>query len=429
MSLVAEQEVIAALLMNPHLAKECDLSADEFRAELYQEIYSAIRSQCDDGGSFDVITLGEYFTAKLPEREAQHVFNSMCELAEKALGSKQMFPKYCESIRHDNRLREVAAIATSLLHEIKENKNLDAADKAIADLMALDRVGRNYSWTLEESVKAGLKQIEEAADREGLVGVDTGIELLNDATGGFNNSDLIICGARPAMGKTALLLNMANRCKVPAGIISSEQGHEQVGKRFLSIEGSCDAQRMRTAQLDEDFVNRMGMAARRLINKKIWINDQPGINIIQVCKQIREWVYRYGIQIAYVDYVQKLKGSSPKMTPKEVAAEVASTLKNLAKELNIPIFALAQVNREVDKRPDPRPNMGDLANAGEIEMEADLVIMLYRDEVYFPDTTNEKGIAELLIEKNRHGPTGRIRCAWIGKYMQFREITNAYGDM
>lgn len=429
MSVVAEQEVIAALLMNPHLAKECDLSAHEFRIEMYQDIYAAIRAQCDNGGLFDVVTLAEHFSQNLPEAQSQHVFSAMRDLVKDAVGSKSMFPEYCQSIRRDNRLREVAAIATTLLHEVKENKNLQAADKTISQLMALDRVGRNYSWTIEQAVKAGLRQIEDAAEREGLVGIDTGIPLLNDATSGFNPSDLIIIGARPAMGKTALLLNMANQCRVPAGIISSEQGHEQMGKRLISIEGSCDAQRMRTAQLDEEFVNKMGMAARRLINKKIWVNDQPGINIVEVCKQFREWVYRYGVKIGYLDYVQKIKGSAPGMTPKETAAEVASTLKNLAKELGIPIVALAQVNREVDKRPDPRPNMGDLANAGEIEMEADLVIMLYRDEVYFPDTTNDKGIAELLIEKNRHGPTGRIRTAWIGKYMQFKPLTHGYGDM
>lgn len=428
MSVVAEQETIAALLLNPYLAKECDLSADEFKMEIHQDIYSAIRSACDSGNSHDVITLSEHFSATLPERESDHIFKYMCELAEKAVGSKSMFPQYCQAIRHENRLRQVDEIATTLKYEIRQNKNLDAADKAIADLMALDRVGRNYSWTMEQAVKSGLKQVEAAAERDGLVGIDTGIPLLNEATGGLNPTDLIIIGARPAMGKTALLLNMANKCRVPAGIISSEQGNEQVGKRMLSIEGSLDAQRIRTAQLDEDFVNQMGMAARRLIDRKVWINDQPGINIIQVCKQIREWVYRYGIQAAYVDYVQKIKGSAPKMTPKEVAAEVSSTLKNLAKELNIPILALAQVNREVDKRPDPRPNMGDLANAGEIEMEADLVIMLYRDEVYFEDTP-DKGIAELLIEKNRHGPTGRIRTAWIGKYMQFKPLTHSYGDM
>lgn len=428
MSIQAEQEVIAGLLMNPYLAKECDLSASEFRMGLHQDIYSAVRTLCDEGESYDLVTLGEYFSARMPDGEANNLFRVMSDLAENAMGSKEMFPKYCEAIRHDNRLREVEAIAQSLSHEIRENKNLEAADKAIADLMALDRVGRNYSWTMEEAVKSGLRQVEEASERDGLVGIDSGIPLLNDATGGLNNSDLIIIGARPAMGKTALLLNMANQCQVAAGIISSEQGNEQVGKRMLSIEGSVDAQRIRTAQLDEDFVNQMGKAARRLINKKIWINDQPGINIIQVCKQIREWVYRYEIKAAYVDYVQKIKGSSPKMTPKEIAAEVSSTLKNLAKELNIPIVALAQVNREVDKRPDPRPNMGDLANAGEIEMEADLVIMLYRDEVYFEET-NDKGIAELLIEKNRHGPTGRIRCAWIGKYMQFKPLTHGYGDM
>jgi len=115
------------------------------------------------------------------------------------------------------------------------------------------------------------------------------------------------------------------------------------------------------------------------------------------------------------------------MSPKEEAAEVVGMLKNLAKELGIPIVALAQVNREVDKRPDPRPNMGDLSNAAEIEQEADLVIMLYRDEVYDPDT-KDKGIAELLVEKNRHGPTGRIRCAWIGRYMQFKPLSSRSDD-
>lgn len=421
MSILAEQEVIAALIMNPYLAKECDLSPDEFRMELYQDIYAAMRSICDSGESFDIITLGEHFEGKLPKEDARRVFSSMGELAEKAVGSAGMFPKYCEAIRHDNRLRRIEEIASELRYEVRENKNIDAADKAVADLMALDRTGRNYSWTMKDSVIAGLNQVEEASERDGLVGINTGIELLNDATGGFNPSDLIVCGARPAMGKTALLLNMANRSGVPSGIISSEQGHEQIGKRMLSIEGSCDAQRIRTATLDNPFVEQLGRAARRLFEKKIWINDQPGINIIQVCKQFREWVHRYGIEIGYVDYLQKIKGSSPRMTAKETAAEVASTLKNLAKELNIPIFCLAQVNREVDKRPDPRPNMGDLANAGEIEMEADLVIMLYRDEVYFPDTP-DKGIAEMLIEKNRHGPTGRIRCDWTGRYMQFNNL-------
>lgn len=428
MSQQAEQEVIAAMILNPYLVRECDLLPAEFSGELHQDVYGAMRALCDSGEEFDIVTLGEHFSSTLPKPRADHIFKCMAELAEKSLGSKQMFPKYCQAIRHDNRLKQAQAIAQDLVYEIRENKNLDAADKAIADLMALDRVGRNYSWTMEQAVKSGMRQIEEAAEREGLVGVDTGIPLLNDATGGLNASDLIIIGARPAMGKTALLLNMANQCRVPAGIISSEQGNEQVGKRMLSIEGSLDAQRIRTAQLDTEFVNKMGMAARRLIDKKVWINDQPGINIIQVCKQIREWVYRYGIQVAYLDYVQKIKGSSPRMTPKEIAAEVASTLKNLAKELNIPILALAQVNREVDKRPDSRPNMGDLANAGEIEQEADLVIMLYRDEVYNEDT-NEKGIAELLIEKNRHGPIGRIRCAWIGQFMQFKPITHRYEDM
>ena len=427
MSLIAEQEVIAAMLMSPHLAKECDLSASEFRHSVYQEIYSAMRTIVDSGETFDPVTLAMHFEQSLPQSEASHVRQGMADLLEKSIGSKGMFGKYCLGIRESFRLSEITSIAKTLLFDIQETKDAGAADKAITQLMALERTGRSYSWTLEQAVKAGLRQIETAAERDGLVGIETGIPLLNDATGGFNNSDLIVIGARPAMGKTALLLNLANNAGVASGIVSAEQGNEQLGKRMLSIEGSCDAQKIRTATLDDDFTNKLSMAARRLVNKKIWINDQPAINIVQLCRQVREWVHRYGAQIAYVDYIQKIKGSSPRMNPKESTAEVVSTLKNLAKELQIPIVALAQVNREVDKRTDARPHMGDLSNAGEIEMEADLVIMLYRDEVYNEDTP-DKGIAELLIEKNRHGPTGRIRTAWIGRYMQFKELTHGGYD-
>lgn len=423
MSVAAEQGVIAAILNQPHMAKNCGLLVSEFQSQLCQEIYQSIREKSDSGQMFDLVTIGTDLSQRLPEQDAQHVFEFMGRLVAESSPISGMFDAYCKEIKRSHRLNEIRGIANELIADIDETKDPDSADKAIAALMALESTGRNYSWTMENAVKAGLKEVESVAEHEGLVGVDTGLSELNDATGGFNSSDLIIIGARPAMGKTALLLNLANSSKVPAGIISAEQGHEQIGKRMLSIEGSCDAQKIRKAELSQEFVNKMGKAARRMIDKKIWINDRPGINIVQLCRQVREWAHRYEIKIAFVDYVQKIKGSRPSMTPKEEAAEVVGMLKNLARELDIPVVALAQVNREVDKRPDPRPNMGDLSNAAEIEQEADLVVMLYRDEVYNPDTS-EKGIAELLVEKNRHGPTGRIRCVWLGKYMQFKNFSS-----
>jgi replicative DNA helicase len=423
MSVAAEQGVIAAILKMPHIAKKCGLSASEFQSQACQDIYQSIREKSDSGELFDLITIGTDLNNKLPEKDAAYLFDFMGKLMAETAVMPGMFETYCHEIKRSYRLTEIRTIANTLLIDVEESKSPESADKAIAALMALENTGRNYSWTMEHAVKAGLRQVEEVSARDGMVGVNTGLPELNDATGGFNDSDLVIIGARPAMGKTALLLNLANNCNVPAGIVSAEQGHDQIGKRMLSIEGSCDAQRIRKADLSGDFVNDLGRAARRLIDKKIWINDRPAINIIQLCRQVREWAHRYEIKIAFVDYVQKIKGSRRGMSPKEEAAEVVGMLKNLAKELGIPIVALAQVNREVDKRPDPRPNMGDLSNAAEIEQEADLVIMLYRDEAYNPDTP-DKGIAELLVEKNRHGPTGRIRCQWIGRYMQFKELTS-----
>lgn len=422
MSVSAEQTVIAAILKKPHLAKECDLRAVEFQSQACQEVYQSIQERSAAGELFDVVTLSTDMQNKLPEQEANYLFGFMSNVLAESAVIPEMFGTYCKEIKHSHRITEIKTIAKTLMIDIEETRNPEAADKAISSLMALENTGKNYSWTMEHAVKAGLRQIEELSESGGMPGISTGIKDLDENTGGLSKTDLIIVGARPAMGKTALLLNLANNCNVPAGIVSAEQGHDQIGKRMFSISGSCDAQRIRTARLSEDFVSELGKVSRRLIEKKIWINDQPGINIIQACRQIREWYYRYGIEIAFVDYVQKIRGSSPRMNSKEQAAEVVSMLKNIAKELNIPVLALSQVNREVDKRPDPRPNMGDLSNAAEIEQEADLVIMLYRDEVYFPDT-NDKGIAELLVEKNRHGPTGRIRTAWIGRYMQFKDLT------
>ena len=427
MSVQAEQEVIATLLAEPHKLKECNLEPGDFSVPSYSEIYKAMASKQDQGKSFDIVTLGDYFEQSLPEDLAQSHWEHMLALNEKVVGGS-LFTDYCEMVRGRAQLRKIQSIAERLKLDVSEHGDPTAADRAITELMSLNATSDKHSWTMEETIKASLHNLNEAAEREGLVGIPTGLPELDQATAGWQDSDLIVIGARPAMGKTASMLNFANCASVPAGIISAEQPYNQIGNRMLSIEGSLDAQRIRTAELDEEFVNGLGRASRRLMEKPIYINDKPGISISEACRQGREWVHKYGVKILFADYIQKFVGSDPRQSAKEKAAEVASALKNLARELQIPVVALSQVNREVDKRPDPRPNQGDLSNAAEIEQEADLIIMLYRDEVYFEDT-QDQGIAEYLIEKNRAGPIGRIKAAWIGRYMQFKPLSvRADGD-
>ena len=195
----------------------------------------------------------------------------------------------------------------------------------------------------------------------------------------------------------------------------------QVGLRLISMQGSVNSQNLRTATLDESEWSRVSAGAIALQNIQGAINDKPGINITEVVAQARKWKFERGIKILYLDYIQKIKGSNPRATRTEQVTEVVGTLKNLAKELRIPVVALAQVNRQCEQRPDKRPTSSDIADASEIEKEADVIMALYRDEVY-EDDTPDRGVAELILTKNRHGPIGTLRCHFIGKYFQFKDF-------
>ena len=237
MSQQAEQEVIAAMLMHPHLAKDCDLTAEEFQHDAYQTIYRSIRFMVSDNRDFDVITLQNDLDKGHPGEPYREI---MAQVLERSVGSKNMFREYCGIIRKDYRLRQAAGIAQSLLYSIQENKDLGATDAAISQLMQLGSVGRKHDWTIRESLKNAIHLVEEAFNKDGLVGVETGLRPLNEATGGWHATDLIIIGARPAMGKTALMLNHANAADVPA-----DAGRPQIRARRGSGRGCCRRCRVR----------------------------------------------------------------------------------------------------------------------------------------------------------------------------------------
>jgi len=216
------------------------------------------------------------------------------------------------------------------------------------------------------------------------------------------------------------LLNLASAHEEPSGIISAEQGREQIGLRGIAINGRVSAHAMRLAKLNDHDWPKITNAVSYMKDRKIRLNDQPGISLTELVRQARQWKYQYDIKILYIDYIQRIKANK-KLPKHEQVGEVAMALKELARELDIPVVALAQVNRDVEKRGDKRPNMSDLKDSGSIEQEADNIMSLYRDEVYSEDSP-DKGIAEVNVLKNRHGPTGMIRVSWIAQFMIFEDM-------
>lgn len=402
------------------LMQDCGLTANQFEHEALGEIYSAISQLITGGQIADIITIGD-----LMRGNRQDHLRVAIDIYKNGDARYSAFDSYVRIVNKSFKKRTAMNIATSLQFNLSENDNLDSIDQAISELMSIDTSKAKYSHTLDECVTAGLAIVEDAFESQGIVGISTGLNGLDDCLGGFHDTDLIVIGARPAMGKTALLLNMANAVKEGFGVISSEQGHAQAGLRFISMNGSVDSQKMRTGKMEEDDWPKLTAGVCAVKGRNGHLNDEPGISITKLVKQAREWKFKYDIKILYVDYIQKIKGSDQRKNKTDQVTEVTGTLKNLARELNIPVVALAQVKRDVESRPNKRPGMGDMSDASEIEKEADVIMTMYRDEVYDPES-QYKGICELDVCKNRHGPIGVINTSFIGRYMQFKDLVSGY---
>jgi len=425
MSIQTEQQVIYSLLMDNAQMQNCDLDPQEFQQWQNQEIYRVIRSLTDEKQVADVLTVSEKLESECPDHQ---FLPYMSELIEKGYKSGAI-EQHAAIIRKHHRKSQALAVAENLKRGLTSGANENAVDEAIQDLMNLNTVGKSYDHSMKEVMYAATKMVSEASEMDGIRGITTGLSDLDDTLGGFNDTDLIVIPARPAMGKTAFMLNLALSANCAAGVISTEQAHEQIGLRFVSIEGKIDSQKVRTGGFYDTEWDDFGRAVNRLAVKPIRINDESNITISRAIRQARDWKYKYDIKILFVDYIQHIEHGNKNMPLHERVGEIAKALKNLAKELKIPVVALGQVNRECEKRPDKRPYNSDIANAGEIEKEADVIMSLYRDEVYNEDTS-DKGIAELIVSKNRHGPIGTIRCVFVGKFMRFEQIApQSYAEM
>lgn len=412
----AERLVVGGLLLDNSAIAEITLTPFDFCDAQMGQVFRAIRSLEASKKPFDVFTVGDEL-----ERSTGKNWMALVATLVKNTPSSSNIRVYAEHVKRYRKNREARAIAQTLIETIGHEET--AIDQAISGLMGLHSTSVKNVFSMKDALKDAVDHVDKVFKAGGdLTGITTGLKDFDVAMGGFQDSDLIVIGARPAMGKTALLLNFMLASGSSCSVFSAEMSAMQLALRSLSIQAKLDSWLVRTAKFGEEDWPKFSNAVSQLASMPIHIDQSTAPTIAQVQQSARKLKQKHDTKIVFVDYIQKLRGNNPRASRIDQVGDVVMGLKDLAKELNCPVVALAQVNREVEKRANRRPLMGDLANSSEIEKEADIIAMLYRDEVYNEDT-DEKGIAEINIEKNRHGPTGEIRTAWLASYMKFADLT------
>jgi len=359
--------LLLSLITDSSKIPQCNLLPDEFSNSNYAEIYRAIESLTNRGDAVDIIQVAD----ELNKQTGKNWFGVLKGIAQ-AISTTQNIDKYTSIIRRSCEQRKGALIAQTLIESINDE---GAIDHAIRDLMALTLPGKRRQYDFKAMMKLAVTELDESFNGN-RKGVSTGLIDLDEKLGGLHNGDLVVIGARPAMGKTAFLLNMAisaGKDGHSIGIFSGEQDIIQIGQRVLSIAGKAPIMRMRNGKmLDEDWPK---VSAGTLLVKdfKGVVDDTPSPSLSHVVRSARTWKYANNMSVLYIDYLQRMQTDS-KQKRYETVGENVRGLKNLARELNIPIVVLAQVNRTVEARADKRPGMGDLADSSEIEKEADQIL-------------------------------------------------------
>lgn len=420
-SIESEQAILGGIMIAPDaldVAAEIISEEDFFRRD-HRAIWRAINQLAAKGQPFDAVTMGEWFQAN-GFAELVGGASYVIELSN-ATPSARRVRDYALIVKSKARLRAIIDIGSEVAGMAFEaNASEDIMDAAITRMMALQRVDVGAEFTLGQAMRKAQRNMLDIVGRGGKIsGVPTGLDDVDKSLGGLHNSDLIVIGARPSMGKTALLVNWsqaAARAGCPNGVISGEQPADQWGARSAALGADVSAEGFRTGDFDDESAARLFATIDRDEDLPVWILDRSAPHIHEVQRVARRWKHRFNIRALYVDYIQRME--APGSERKDVVSNVVRGLKTLARELCIPVVALSQVKREVEMRANKIPRMGDLADSSEIEKEADVIAMLFRECVYSRTEANARK-ASLVIEKNRHGRIGSIPLDFDEETMRF----------
>ena len=429
-SLEAEQSVIGSMIMD----KDAIISASEilikedFYYQQYGTLFETITEQFQAGQPVDLVTLQDKLKEKNVPKEIQSV-EFIRDLITSVPTSANI-KHYANIVKENAMKRKLIRVTEEIENECYAGKeSIDSIfDKTEHDVFALLSTRQTGDYVpIRQVVMNALEKIEKASQQEGTVtGIPTGFVDLDYRTAGLQPSDLILVAARPSMGKTAFVLNIAQYTafhqNLAVAIFSLEMSKEQLVNRMFSLESRVDAQALRTGNLSDADWEKLVEGAGVIGDSRLIIDDTPGISISEMRSKCRKYKLDIGLDLIIIDYLQLMSGSGRgNESRQQEISDISRSLKALARELSVPVIALSQLSRAVEQRPDHRPMLSDLRESGAIEQDADVVMFIYRDDYYNKDT-DLKGISEIIIAKQRNGPIGTVNLAWLPEYTKFANL-------
>ena len=432
-SMEAEQAVIGSMLMDRDAMESAleILQPDDFYGRQYGTLFQAIRELNTENKPVDLVTLQE----RLKENNVPEELAGM-DFIREVLGSVPTSANvkyYAKIVKEKSLMRRLIRTTEEITAQCYQGTDnvealMDSTEKKIFNLMQ-SRGGGDFT-PIRQVVINALERIEAASKQNGsITGVSTGFIDLDYQTSGMQPSDLILVAARPSMGKTAFVLNMAQhmafRDNITTAIFSLEMSKEQLVNRLFSLESKVDAQVLRNGRLEDSDWERLIESAEIIGNSNLIIYDTPSISIAELRSKCRKYKMEMNLGVIIIDYLQLMSGSSggkSSTSRQQEISDISRSLKAVARELNVPVIALSQLSRAVEQRDDKRPMLSDLRESGAIEQDADVVMFIYRDD-YYNKESEKKNIAEIIVAKQRNGPVGTVELAWRPQYTQFGNLS------
>ena len=426
----SEQAVIGSMLTDKEAVSAAIevLKPEDFYREDNRTIFEAILNLYGRSEPIDIITLKSELSS-MGKFEAVGGLEYIAELPDKVPTTANV-EQYIKIVEEKSVLRNLIKTANEIItlgyDQTQEVDGIiDGAEKKIFEVM--QKKNQKGYTPIKDILVETFTELEQLYNqKQRITGIPTGFSDLDFRTSGLHNSDLILVAARPAMGKSAFALNIATnaavRAKVPVAIFSLEMSKEQMTSRILCSEAMVDSNKVRTGKIDDEEWSKLAAASGELSEANIYIDDTPGISIMEIRAKCRKMKIEKNIGLVVIDYLQLVQGSGKRGGSREQEiAEISRSLKILAKEINVPVIALSQLSRAPEQRPDHRPMLSELRESGSIEQDADIVMFLYRDD-YYNEDSEKKNIAEVILAKHRAGSTGTVELLWLGNYTKFANI-------
>lgn len=427
-SIEAEQSVLGSMITDKNAVVEAieKLEENDFYRDGHKVIFKTISEMFKYDMPVDLVTLLERLKSTEKLEKAGGV-TYVSELSSSLLTTINL-SAYIKIVKEKSILRKLIKASTSIIEDSYNKQGeveevLEGAEKKIFDI-AEKRTTSDFE-PLNVVLERGFLEIERLFNNKGeITGVGSGFVDLDAKTSGFQKGDMVLIAARPSMGKTTFALNIAEHAALREGksvvVFSLEMSKEQLAYKLLCSEANVDMLKLRTGALDDKDWENIARATGPLSKAKIYIDDTAGVTVMEMRSKCRRLKLEYGIDLIVIDYLQLMSGSSNESRQQEVS-EISRSIKALAKEMECPVIALSQLSRAPEQRADHRPMLSDLRESGSIEQDADLVMFLYRDE-YYNKETEDTNIAECIIAKQRNGPVGTVKLAWLGQYSKFGNL-------